>query len=54
MSAPTIVEVEGRKLKLTNLDKIPLPGCGFTRGRWWITTPHRSGVGAALADGRLP
>jgi len=33
MSAPTIVEVEGRKLKLTNLDKILYPVAGFTKGQ---------------------
>jgi bifunctional non-homologous end joining protein LigD len=32
MSAPTIVEVEGRKLKLTNLDKVLYPAAGFTKG----------------------
>jgi bifunctional non-homologous end joining protein LigD len=33
MSTPTIVEVEGRKLKLTNLDKILYPKAGFTKGQ---------------------
>lgn len=33
MSAPTIVEVEGRKLKLTNLDKVLYPTTGFTKGQ---------------------
>ena len=33
MSTPTIVEVEGRKLKLTNLDKVLYPATGFTKGR---------------------
>ena len=33
MPAPTIVEVEGRKLKLTNLDKILYPATGFTKGQ---------------------
>jgi bifunctional non-homologous end joining protein LigD len=33
MSAPTIVEVESRKLKLTNLDKILYPAAGFTKGQ---------------------
>jgi bifunctional non-homologous end joining protein LigD len=33
MSAPTIVEVEGRKLKLTNLDKVLFPATGFTKGQ---------------------
>jgi len=32
MSAPTIVDVQGRKLKLTNLDKILYPTTGFTKG----------------------
>jgi bifunctional non-homologous end joining protein LigD len=32
MSAPTIVDVQGRKLKLTNLDKILYPATGFTKG----------------------
>jgi bifunctional non-homologous end joining protein LigD len=33
MSTPTIVEVENRKLKLTNLDKILYPATGFTKGQ---------------------
>jgi bifunctional non-homologous end joining protein LigD len=33
MSAPTIVEVQGRKLSLTNLDKILYPAIGFTKGQ---------------------
>src|SRR5271154_3716926 len=33
MSAPTIVDVEGRKLKLTNLDKVLYPAAGFTKGQ---------------------
>ncbi len=33
MSAPTTVEVEGRKLKLTNLDKVLYPATGFTKGQ---------------------
>ena len=33
MSAPTIVEVENRKLKLTNLDKILYPAAGFAKGQ---------------------
>jgi bifunctional non-homologous end joining protein LigD len=33
MSAPTIVEVEGRKLTLTNLDKVLYPATGFTKGQ---------------------
>ncbi len=33
MSAPTIVEVDGRKLKLTNLDKVLYPAAGFTKGQ---------------------
>jgi hypothetical protein len=33
MSTPTIVEVEGRKLKLTNLEKILYPATGFTKGQ---------------------
>jgi bifunctional non-homologous end joining protein LigD len=33
MSAPTIVDVEGRKLKLTNLDKVLYPATGFTKGQ---------------------
>lgn len=32
MSTPTIVEVQGRKLNLTNLDKILYPSTGFTKG----------------------
>src|SRR6266436_5723452 len=33
MSAPTIVEVQGRKLSLTNLDKVLYPSAGFTKGQ---------------------
>lgn len=33
MSTPTIVEVEGRTLKLTNLDKVLYPATGFTKGQ---------------------
>ncbi len=33
MSIPTIVEVEGRKLKLTNLEKVLYPATGFTKGQ---------------------
>jgi len=32
MSAPTIVDVLGRKLNLTNLDKVLYPATGFTKG----------------------
>jgi bifunctional non-homologous end joining protein LigD len=33
MSAPTIVEVQGRKLSLTNLEKTLYPASGFTKGQ---------------------
>ncbi len=33
MPAPTIVDVENRKLKLTNLDKVLYPAAGFTKGQ---------------------
>jgi bifunctional non-homologous end joining protein LigD len=33
MPAPSIVEVEGRKLSLTNLDKVLYPAAGFTKGQ---------------------
>jgi bifunctional non-homologous end joining protein LigD len=33
MPTPTIVEVEGCKLKLTNLEKILYPAAGFTKGQ---------------------
>src|SRR5271167_752299 len=33
MSTPTIVDVEGRKLSLTNLDKVLYPAAGFTKGQ---------------------
>src|SRR6202140_3870009 len=33
MSAPTIVEVQGRKLSLTNPDKVLYPATGFTKGQ---------------------
>ena len=33
MPAPSIVEVQGRKLSLTNLDKVLYPAAGFTKGQ---------------------
>jgi bifunctional non-homologous end joining protein LigD len=33
MPTPTIVEVQGRKLKLTNLEKVLYPVAGFTKGQ---------------------
>lgn len=33
MPAPTIVDVAGRKLSLTNLDKVLYPASGFTKGQ---------------------
>ena len=33
MPTPTVVEVEGRKLKLSNLDKVLYPAAGFTKGQ---------------------
>ena len=33
MPTPTIVDVEGRKLKLTNLDKVLYPATGFAKGQ---------------------
>jgi bifunctional non-homologous end joining protein LigD len=33
MSTPTIVEVQGRKLKLTNLEKVLYAAAGFTKGQ---------------------
>ena len=32
MAAPTVVEIDGRQLKLSNLDKVLYPGVGFTKG----------------------
>src|ERR1700686_2222690 len=32
MSTPTVVDVQGRKLNLTNLDKVLYPATGFTKG----------------------
>ena len=32
MAADRTVEVEGRELKLTNLDKVLYPEAGFTKG----------------------
>ena len=32
-TAPSIVEVEGRKLQLSNLDKVLYPAAGFTKGQ---------------------
>jgi bifunctional non-homologous end joining protein LigD len=33
MTTPTMVEVEGRKLKLSNLEKVLYPAAGFTKGQ---------------------
>jgi bifunctional non-homologous end joining protein LigD len=33
MPSPTIVEVEGRKLKLSNLEKVLYPAAGFSKGQ---------------------
>src|SRR5207248_11070674 len=33
MSADQIVEIEGKQLKLTNLDKVFYPSIGFTKGQ---------------------
>jgi bifunctional non-homologous end joining protein LigD len=33
MAADHIVEIEGRQLKLTNLDKVLYPAAGFTKGQ---------------------
>jgi len=33
MAADQIVEIEGKQLKLTNLDKVLYPGAGFTKGQ---------------------
>jgi len=33
LSKPTVVEVDGRKLSLTNLDKVLYPAVGFTKGQ---------------------
>lgn len=33
MSSEQIVEIDGRRLKLTNLDKVLYPSAGFTKGR---------------------
>jgi bifunctional non-homologous end joining protein LigD len=33
MPAPTVVDVAGRKLKLSNLDKVLYPAAGFTKGQ---------------------
>ncbi|MGB8010676.1 MAG: non-homologous end-joining DNA ligase [Terriglobales bacterium] len=60
MSAPTIVEVEGRKLKLTNLDKVLYPAARFTKGQVVdyyvriapVLVPHL--VGRALTMKRYP
>ena len=51
MPAPTIVDVEGRKLSLTNLDKILYPAAGFAKGQVIdyyvriapVLVPHLSG-----------
>ena len=60
MSTPTIVEVEGRKLSLTNLEKILYPASGFTKGQVVdyyvriapVLVPHLSG--RALTMKRYP
>ena len=33
MPSPTIVDVQGRRLSLTNLDKVLYPAAGFTKGQ---------------------
>ena len=33
MSKPQVVEIDGRQLTLTNLDKVLYPATGFTKGR---------------------
>ena len=33
MSTEQIVEIDGRRLKLTNLDKVLYPAAGFTKGQ---------------------
>ena len=33
MPSPTIVDVEGRRLSLTNLDKVLYPATGFSKGQ---------------------
>ena len=33
MPAPAIVDVQGRKLKLSNLEKVLYPASGFTKGQ---------------------
>ena len=33
MSTPTIVEVQRRRLKLSNLEKVLYPATGFTKGQ---------------------
>jgi len=51
MPAPTIVDVEGRKLSLTNLDKVLYPAAAFTKGQVIdyyvriapVLVPHLSG-----------
>ncbi len=51
MPPPSIVEVEDRKLKLTNLDKVLYPAAGFTKGQVIdfyvriapVLVPHLSG-----------
>jgi bifunctional non-homologous end joining protein LigD len=60
MSTPTIVEVQGRKLKLTNLDKVLYPATGFTKGQVVdfyariapVLVPHSAG--RALTMKRYP
>ena len=60
MPAPTIVEIQGRKLSLTNLDKILYPAAGFTKGQVIdycvriapVLLPHFSG--RALTMKRYP
>ncbi len=33
MSNPAVVDIEGRHLKLSNLDKVLYPAAGFTKGQ---------------------
>ena len=60
MPAPTIVDVAGRKLSLTNLEKVLYPAAGFTKGQvidYYVRiapalVPHL--VGRALTMKRYP
>ena len=62
MASSRQVEVDGRELKLTNLDKVLYPKVGFTKGQMVdyyakvadAMVPHLKGRAVRSAHARLP